>query len=100
MTPETKFKNQVKKFLDENGIYHIPYFPTIYTPKGVPDIIACVNGFFVGIEVKVENGKPSKLQERQQHLINDSGGWCYILYPADFEQFKEKMRWLIARGQI
>jgi Holliday junction resolvase len=89
MTPETKFKNQVKKFLDENNIYHIPYFPTIYTPKGVPDILACVNGKFIGVEVKAENGKPSKLQERHQQLIQKSGGLCYILYPIEFESFKQ-----------
>ena len=66
MTPETKFKNQIKKFLDELGVYHIPYFPTIYTPKGIADILACVNGMFVGIEVKAEKGKPSKLQLHHQ----------------------------------
>jgi hypothetical protein len=95
MTPETKFKNQIKQFLDENNIYHIPYFPTIYTPKGVPDILACVNGRFVGIEVKAENGKPTKLQLYHQKLINESGGISFILYPKDFEFFRASIRRLL-----
>lgn len=95
MTPETKFKNQIKKFLDENNIYHIPYFPTIYTPKGVPDLLACVNGRFIGIEVKAEKGKPTKLQQRQQKLINEAGGLSFILYPKYFETFKEIIRGLM-----
>lgn len=95
MTPETKFKNQIKKFLDENNIYHIPYFPTIYTPKGVPDILACINGRFVGIEVKAEKGKPTKLQLHHQKNISNSGGLSFILYPDKFELFKDIIRGLL-----
>lgn len=29
----------------------------------IPDIIACINGHFFGFEVKMEIGKPTKLQE-------------------------------------
>lgn len=43
---------------------------------GIPDIIACVNGKFVGIEVK-NKGKlkgQSPQQKIHEQLIKDSGG--------------------------
>lgn len=96
MTPETAFKKQIIKFLDTlNSCYHIPYFPSIYTPKGVPDILCCINGHFVAIEVKADNGKPSELQKYHVNEINNAGGIAVILYPKDFEEFKEICRRLI-----
>lgn len=59
---------------------------------GIPDIIACVNGTFVAIEVKGPNGKPSELQKRNIRLINECGGIAYILYPHQFEKFKRAMK--------
>ena len=94
MTPETRFKNKVKKFLDDNGCYHVKFFANAYTKRGVPDILACVNGHFIGLELKAENGKPSELQLYHQQKIRDSGGKAYILYPKDFEQFKKEVEQL------
>ncbi|WP_242844806.1 VRR-NUC domain-containing protein [Clostridium botulinum] len=64
---------------------------------GIPDIIACVNGTLVGIEVKAPNGKASELQKRNIRLIQESGGLGYVLYPKDFEAFKKDM-WELLNG--
>ncbi len=64
---------------------------------GIPDIIACVNGKLVGIEVKAPDGKPSELQKRNIRLINECEGMGYILYPKDFEVFKKDM-WELLNG--
>lgn len=89
MTPETRFKNKVKKFLDDNGCYHVKFFANAYTKRGVPDILACVNGHFIGLELKAENGKPSELQEYNVRKIKEAGGIAMILYPKNFEDFKD-----------
>ena len=57
--------------------------------SGVPDILACINGYFVGIEVKAPNGKPSDLQIYNVNVINRRGGYAVILYPKDFGLFKQ-----------
>lgn len=62
-----------------------------YSKSGIPDIIACVNGNFVALEVKAENGHPSELQKRNIKLINQSGGYARIVYPKDFEILKEEL---------
>ena len=86
---EKTFENKVKKFLDENGAYYVKFFANAFTRKGVPDILACVSGYFVGIEVKADNGRPSELQLYNVRKIKDAGGFAFVLYPSAFEQFKE-----------
>ena len=45
---------------------------------GYPDIIACVRGRLVGIEVKVGKNKLTKLQELRAHQIGASGGYFFV----------------------
>jgi Holliday junction resolvase len=79
----------VKKFLEANGAWHVKFFANSYTKSGIPDILACVNGYFVGIEVKAQNGKPSELQMYNVRKIRESGGFAVILYPSGFNEFKQ-----------
>lgn len=65
------------------------YFANSFTKSGIPDILACVNGYFVGIEVKAQNGKPSELQLYNVRKIHEAGGFAMILYPSGFEKFKK-----------
>ena len=65
------------------------FFANAYTPKGIPDILACINGYFVGIEVKAQTGKPSEIQLYNVKKINDAGGFAFVLYPSKFNEFKE-----------
>lgn len=88
-TREKVFENRIKKFLTDQGCWHVKFFGNGMTRKGVPDILACVNGKFVAIEVKAENGKPSELQKYNVRKIRESGGVAIILYPNQFEEFKE-----------
>ena len=47
-----------------------------------------MNGYFVGIEVKGPNGKPSELQLYNINKIRKAGGFAMVLYPSAFERFK------------
>lgn len=88
MAKEKQFENRIKRFLDDNGCWYVKFFANNYTKRGIPDILACINGYFVGIEVKAENGKPSELQKYHVEKIKQAGGIALILYPKDFEDFK------------
>lgn len=50
--------------------------------------MACVNGYFVGVEVKGDDGKPSELQLRNVNKIRCAGGFAMVLYPSAFDRFK------------
>ena len=45
---------------------------------GVPDLIFCIHGRFVGIELKAGKGKPSDAQDECHRAINVAGGWTYV----------------------
>lgn len=86
---EKLFENKIKKYLDDNGAYYVKFFANAFTKTGVPDILCCVNGYFVGIEVKAPNGRPSELQLYNIRKIKESGGFAFVLYPSAFEEFKQ-----------
>ena len=75
--------------LKDNGAYFVKFFANSYTKSGVPDILACVNGYFVGIEVKAENGHPSDLQIYNVQKIRESGGFSFIVYPSGYDALKK-----------
>jgi Holliday junction resolvase len=85
-TIKTKIRNYLKKEI--NG-YFIPYNPH-YGKSGVPDIIGHFLGRFIGIEVKTEKGKLSKLQEHEIRAINSTGGYAIVVY--GYEDFLTKFR--------
>lgn len=88
MAEEKNFENKIKKFLAENGDWFVKTWSNGVQRSGIPDIIASVNGYFVGIEVKASNGKPSELQLYNLRKIFESKGCGVLLYPDDFTMFK------------
>ena len=90
MAAEKNFENKIKKFLKDNGCWFLKYWAGAeYTKSGIPDILACVNGYFVGIEVKAPNGKPSELQLYNLREIEKAGGYGILLYPKQWDDFKK-----------
>lgn len=100
MAAEKTFENKIKKFLEDNGCWYVKYFANRMTKAGVPDILACVNGYFVAIEVKAPNGKASELQWWNVDKIREAGGIAVVLYPDQFDEFKERINDLILSDEI
>lgn len=82
---EKTLENKIKEHLKKNGHFHFKFFANAMTKTGVPDIIACINGRFVGIEVKNPNGKGviSLLQQLTCNEINKQGGKAIIVDSFD-----------------
>lgn len=89
MTAEKAFETEIKRFLDNHKIWYVKYFANRNTKAGIPDILACVNGYFVGIEVKAQQGSPSALQMYNVRKIRESGGFAVVVYPSGFEKLKD-----------
>ena len=85
---EKQFENQVKAFLKENGCWVLKTWSNGIQREGVPDLLVCCNGYFLGIELKNEKGKPSALQLWNIEKIKEAGGYAFVLYPDQFEDFK------------
>ena len=95
MAQEKQFENRIKRYLTENGIWHVKYFANGFTKSGIPDILACCNGHFLAIEVKAENGKPSQLQIYNIEKIRESGGYAVIVKPSQFDELKQLIQELL-----
>ena len=95
MAQEKQFENKIKKFFKENGIWFVKVWGGGFQSAGIPDLIACVRGQFVAVEVKASNGKPSELQEFHIRNIRHAGGDARVLYPDQFEEFREYIMGII-----
>lgn len=90
MASEKNFENKIKKFLKEQECYFIKYWGGgQFTKSGVPDLLICCNGYFIAVEVKAQNGKPSELQLYNIEQIKKAHGLAMVLYPNQFEEFKK-----------
>ena len=91
---EKQFENQVKAFLKNEKCWFVKTWSNGIQRRGIPDLLVCCNGYFLGVELKAEKGKPSALQVWNLDKIRESKGMGMILYPDDFETFKELIRFL------
>lgn len=88
MAEEKSFENKIKKYLEEQGSYFVKYFANRNTKSGIPDILACVNGSFLAIEVKSPTGTPKPLQIHNIKKINTAGGYAVVVAPKSFDELK------------
>ena len=89
MGSEKIFENKIKRYLTEQGIWFVKFFGNGFTKAGICDLLCCVNGHFLGIEVKAENGRPSELQLHHIEKIKQSGGYAVIVKPSQFDELKK-----------
>ncbi|OYQ68294.1 VRR-NUC domain-containing protein [Aerococcus sp. 1KP-2016] len=83
MLPEKRVETQIKRYLDNLGAYWIKTLGGS-VPAGTPDILACVNGYFVAIEVKKPSGGVvSELQKFQIKKIQNAGGVAFVAKSID-----------------
>ena len=87
-TPEKKVKDKVKKILAEFGAYYFMPATGGYGKSGVPDLVACLKGRFIGIECKANGGVPTALQEKNLTDIMNVGGIAVIVDETGIEDLK------------
>jgi len=73
---EQQIQSQILMYLNSINAYPVKVISA--THSGIPDIIACLNGNFIAIEVKTETGIVSKLQEYNLNQIKAAGGIAFV----------------------
>lgn len=71
------------KWLKGHGAYVLNVHGSRYMPKGTPDLLACVGGVFVAIEVKRPGEKPTELQQYRLERIEAAGGIAFCAHSVD-----------------
>lgn len=84
---------EIKKYLSSLGsdVFFWKEHGGPYGTSGVPDIICCYKGRFLGLEVKLPSGKLTELQKRAIAKINRAGGIAFRV------ESSEDVRAIIAR---
>ena len=62
----------------------------IYAKAGVSDILACIKGRFVAIEVKRPGNKPSAVQLQFITAVNSIGGFAF--WADNLQDVKDKLK--------
>ena len=73
---ETRIQNQIREKLLERfpGAYLRKIHGNPFQHAGIPDIIGCIQGHFVGLEVKTPQGRTSMIQELEGLSILQADG--------------------------
>lgn len=88
---EKAVENKIKKWLKDRNYWFFKVHGSIFQPSGIPDILACINGKFVAIEVKrSEGGIISHLQKAQIEMIKKNGGIAGVA--TSMEEFLEILK--------
>lgn len=91
MTPEGKVKKRVRKVLDELNAYYVMPVTGGYGNSGAPDFLVCHKGKFFGIECKAGDNKPTALQYKNLHHIQECGGVGLVVNEHNVEQLQSAM---------
>ncbi len=84
-TLESEIKKEIKDYIEEIGGFWSAVAGGAYSKPGDPDLIACINGRFVGIEGKTPSGRISQAQlERKEEIEHANGYYLIVRSKADF----------------
>ena len=91
MTKEQDIQTSIMNYISSIGGLPIKQNEMgIYAKSGVSDIIACIKGKFVAIEVKRPSNKPTDLQYNFIDAVNSIGGIAF--WADNLETVKEKLK--------
>jgi hypothetical protein len=90
--PETVFRSKVFTWL----AIHLPgaWFESIQQIAigGTPDILGCVRGRFVALEIKAEEKSPvSELQKLKLERIASAGGTALVVHPQNWTDVQKTL---------
>lgn len=91
---------QPESILKQRVLKDLKTLPNTYAVKiqqvvirGTPDILACVNGKFVAIELKKDsNVKPDALQIHELKKIFRAGGLGCVVHPDNWQETFEHLQ--------
>lgn len=77
---ESNIVAAIKRYLKTvEGCFFWKEHGGMYGTAGIPDLILCYKGRFIGLEVKTDDGKPTKLQEATIRKIKACGGIAAVV---------------------
>jgi len=98
MKPETRFR-QTKVIPFLKALENCEFFAIQQTTKcGDPDYLLCISGRFVGMELKTDTGRATRLQMHKLQCIADAGGVALLVRPNNWADAKKVLK-QISKGE-
>jgi Holliday junction resolvase len=88
-TPEKKVKDKVVKLLKSHGVYYFYAATHGFGRSGVPDLVCCIKGHFLAIEVKAGKNTTTALQDREIEAIRVAGGTAFVINETNIQQLED-----------
>lgn len=76
--PESKLSRDIQKLIRSRGGYCFKVWGNPMMPAGIPDIICCYHGLFVGFETKMPLGGLQKIQAHTHRKILNADGFVFV----------------------
>lgn len=94
MKPESRLQRQIRQLLEERlGGFWFKVHGGPFQVGGLPDLIGCVQGVMIGIEVKLPGEHPTARQEWTMNKLREAG--AIIMVAHSVEEVKDSLHWLI-----
>ena len=80
--PEAQYALRLRKALQnyyDYGVVDIKIAGSPYQESGLPDLICCIRGYFVGLEIKRSDHLATKKQMAQLNRIDVAGGYSTVV---------------------
>lgn len=97
--PESRLSRKIMKSLNLEGVFCFKVHGGPQMMSGLPDIVACVDGMFLGLEVKMptRRGKLRDSQRLVMPMIERAGGTVAVVTSSDealaiVEQMRDEQR--------
>jgi len=81
--PETKLVEKIIDRMKAEGGFWVKIHGGPMQQTGIPDIVGCYKGKFIGIEVKIPGNKPSALQTVVLKELEEAGAKCGVAYSVE-----------------
>ena len=80
---EQAYQKKITTYLESKGAYVVKIVAA--SKKGVPDVLACYQGYFIAIEVKtpLTRHNTTKLQDYNLRRVTDAGGYAIVAVDVD-----------------
>lgn len=78
-TKESKLEEEIERFMSKRGIWQLARYQAQSNQNGLPDRLYLYKGYLLGLELKTDEGEPTKLQLRKIDEINNNGGIALII---------------------
>lgn len=82
--PETKIKVKIKNYLKKKGIFHVSIAAGPYSTAGISDMLVCVDGRFVAVEIKKDSkARVTELQKKFIDNVIKAGGIGFVTWSVE-----------------